>query len=573
MDSRFGGSSHGRRRQLVYKPSRRSVTDEGRIVPGAIAPKVFAAMKLCISVALSACVVGGNLALQVPAVAADIQSVFNYQSTVTPGSSGGINLRAELNYDSAVTNAPIAVVMHGYSPTTGNFDNVRGNAQRLRDNGFFVISVAMRGRDGSQGVRDSGGVEVYDIYDAVEAVKDQFSGFVDETNVHITGYSGGGGNVMSALTKFPDYFRAGSSFFGISDYGFNTTNGWYHNGAASNHRAQLHTDIGNPLTGGASALDRYHARASNLAARNNPYSEIHLFVDNTETTCPPVNVTGYRDSAVANEASAGEFSNINVHIGDGLRTRYQDFNENGVNEPNELQRWPHGFPTANQQDAGELWYRDRLLAGEIAQPVLNSADELYVTGFVKTVPFEFWLGDGQNGAGKLTYELSSESKSFNLDVQTSDLAIASTLEIETGDMAGRKVHVLLNGNLVETITGGATYESTLLGHEDTLLLRVAINGDYDHSGIVDEADYSVWKQIFGSTTALAADGNENGVVDLADYTIWRDELSQVPVGELRVSAVPELSGHVLAVLACTQLGWFRVLAFVRDSRSSTSTYM
>ena len=61
--------------------------------------------------------------------------------------------------------------MHGYSAGS-DIASIRPNAQRLRDAGFFAISVTMRGREGSQGVRDSGGVEVYDIYDAAEAVKE-----------------------------------------------------------------------------------------------------------------------------------------------------------------------------------------------------------------------------------------------------------------------------------------------------------------------------------------------------------------------------------------------------------------
>ena len=43
-----------------------------------------------------------------------------------------IDLKAELNFDDALTDAPIFVVMHGFSPATGNFTNVRAGAQRLR---------------------------------------------------------------------------------------------------------------------------------------------------------------------------------------------------------------------------------------------------------------------------------------------------------------------------------------------------------------------------------------------------------------------------------------------------------
>jgi hypothetical protein len=55
----------------------------------------------------------------------------------------------------------------------------------------------------------------------------------------------------------------------------------------------------------------------------------------------------------------------------------------------------------------------------------------------------------------------------------------------------------------------------------TVNVQLAVEGDYDHNGTVNLADYTVWRQNFGSTSLLDADGNINGVVDAADYTIWR----------------------------------------------------
>ena len=48
-------------------------------------------------------------------------------------------------------------------------------------------------------------------------------------------------------------------------------------------------------------------------------------------------------------------------------------------------------------------------------------------------------------------------------------------------------------------------------------------GDYNQDGIVNSADYTIWRDTFGSAVAsgTGADGNGNGTVDSGDYTIWK----------------------------------------------------
>jgi hypothetical protein len=48
-----------------------------------------------------------------------------------------------------------------------------------------------------------------------------------------------------------------------------------------------------------------------------------------------------------------------------------------------------------------------------------------------------------------------------------------------------------------------------------------LTGDYNGNGVVDAADYTVWRDTLGSTTDLRADGNGNHMIDPGDYTVWK----------------------------------------------------
>jgi len=53
---------------------------------------------------------------------------------------------------------------------------------------------------------------------------------------------------------------------------------------------------------------------------------------------------------------------------------------------------------------------------------------------------------------------------------------------------------------------------------------VPIPGDYDLNGLVEAADYGVWRASYGepvATPGLGADGNGDGMIDAADYVYWR----------------------------------------------------
>jgi Dockerin type I domain len=80
--------------------------------------------------------------------------------------------------------------------------------------------------------------------------------------------------------------------------------------------------------------------------------------------------------------------------------------------------------------------------------------------------------------------------------------------------------------------------------------------DFNADGSVDAADYSIWRQHYGSSVAVGADGDANGdgLVDATDYTAWRDELGQSDVAVGGSAAVPEPGAIALLVVALATIG-------------------
>lgn len=73
--------------------------------------------------------------------------------------------------------------------------------------------------------------------------------------------------------------------------------------------------------------------------------------------------------------------------------------------------------------------------------------------------------------------------------------------------------------------------------------QIPLEGDYNGDGLVDGADYTVWRDTFGSQILLDADGDDSGEIDPADYTIWSNAYGSSP--SAAASVVPEPSGVLL----------------------------
>jgi pimeloyl-ACP methyl ester carboxylesterase len=285
-------------------------------------------------------------------------------------------LLADVEFQPDGTRKPLLLVMHGYN---GGREHCRPDIVDYAKLGIFAVSPDMRGRGGSGGTWDSGGLDVHDILDAaVEAVR-RFPGEVDPRNLNVVGYSGGGGNAIACAVRFPDLFQTCVSFFGISDYA-----AWH----AVNSRPDCVEVMDRTLGGTPEQVPEvYLARSANLAAANCVWSRLHFFWDEEETQCPPAPVEGF-----IRRYRAAALSNVAVHV-----SRRTDAN-----------RWLHGYRSDHASlkgPADSLFLRD-VFAPKDSSPRIPERGRFVVPGYLVTRRFAVYIGDGQRGQVIVEYDIS-----------------------------------------------------------------------------------------------------------------------------------------------------------------------
>ncbi|HEY4233521.1 MAG TPA: PEP-CTERM sorting domain-containing protein, partial [Lacipirellulaceae bacterium] len=173
-------------------------------------------------------------------------------------------------------------------------------------------------------------------------------------------------------------------------------------------------------------------------------------------------------------------------------------------------------------------------SGTIAVSPGSAAGTLPITGdltLASTSALQFEIGGPHPG---VDFDTLSEAGSTALN-------LAGTLSVArlNGYLpAAVDALVIISSN--QPITG--MFSNVVGGHvmatDGVTSLRVSVvgnhvvlnllDGDYNHNGIVDAADYTMWRDTMGQTgPRLAADGNGNNQIDAGDYTVWKTNFGQV----------------------------------------------
>ena len=192
------------------------------------------------------------------------------------------------------------------------------------------------------------------------------------------------------------------------------------------------------------------------------------------------------------------------------------------------------------------YYQISSVAGALDQVHWNSLDQQNVNAVDGSDPgtiagdsvTEGWDKDPNATSGLLTEYF----------LRSGGAALASGNSLSLGQAYNTSTFGGSNGDLQFSygIAGGPRLTGVV-----TYVTSAGITGDYNGNGVVDAADYVVWRDHLGQSFSLPnRDPANTGVIGTADYSSWRSHFGSTGGGGAAASAslVPEPSGILLGLM-------------------------
>jgi hypothetical protein len=177
-----------------------------------------------------------------------------------------------------------------------------------------------------------------------------------------------------------------------------------------------------------------------------------------------------------------------------------------------------------------------------------------------------------NGADELDYSLTTSGDISGSFLDQMDLALGggnSHLVAFDTSTPGMKSGMVTIASSSQAVQNG--FINIPISYE---VLGLLLAGDYNASGVVDMADYVLWRDTLGQNVAngTGADGSENGMIDNEDYALWRAHFGESTSSELAAAippnaVVPEPRAALLLFLGVclAQLGGGTLRGWTRRS--------
>jgi hypothetical protein len=228
---------------------------------------------------------------------------------------------------------------------------------------------------------------------------------------------------------------------------------------------------------------------------------------------------------------------------DGLfaADEYATFFENGVSNVDWLELHSSFLDGNNDPDFAYFGIQSvHLLAPEVGDEFLStttSEDDVRIHAALQA--------DGS--VAVMVLNMNDSSRTVNVSVTGGTLAEDGVMYETNGDAALTVTSLSGLGNSFSTSINARTLQLFVIPPAPVLA------GDYNGDGVVDAADYTVWRDSFGGSSLLNETASP-GIVDEADFVEWKNHFGETSPGTgAGAVAVPEPAGALLLGLGLVAL--------------------
>lgn len=178
-------------------------------------------------------------------------------------------------------------------------------------------------------------------------------------------------------------------------------------------------------------------------------------------------------------------------------------------------------------------YRE-LIIGQVPadQPVISPSEETLFYGVGTLTNGSPSYSGQQAGTNSIGPTFTTLTSPQNIPWATTDpfgrADWATGVILASGTFPTMVTPAFVSGSTGSVFTSlGTSTTAGSLANATTITTLVQSNliagADYNHNGLVDAADYVLWRKTLGTTVTpgSGADGSGNGIIDQADYNLWR----------------------------------------------------